>query len=126
MKTLALDRFLEEAQGEYIEVRLLGESYRIRAAVPALVPLKMARAEKLPDGPQKNEEITRLVFEAADALFGEEQMDRICAKGLSARDLSVLISKCFEAINGDLEGEDGGEELTDDMSRVSVPGRGKK
>ena len=119
---LDFDQFLREKEHRTIPVRILGETYEIKAVIPALVPLKMARAERL-QGTDRNAEYTRLVFEAADALFGEEQMNRMAGR-LSADDLVLLIQKCFERING---GAEESEELSDEQSRTSLPGKkGKK
>ena len=120
---LDFDLFLREKEKKTIPVRILGEIYEIEAAIPALVPLKMARAERLRGG-ERNAESTRLVFEAADALFGEKQLDRF-ADRLTAEDLVQLMQLCFERINGKEQTE--GEELSDEQSRTSLPGRkGKK
>ena len=120
---LDFDLFLREKEKKTIPVRILGEIYEIEAAIPALVPLKMARAERLRGG-ERNAEYTRLVFEAADALFGEKQLDRF-ADRLTAEDLVQLMQLCFERINGKEQTE--GEELSDEQSRTSLPGRkGKK
>ena len=124
MKELAFDCFLREAQHEKIAVTVRGERYLIEARIPALVPLMMARAERLSDEKRRNEEFTRLVFEAADVLFGREQMDRLCRQGLSAQELALLVQKCFELINQEEAGD--GEELSDEDSRTSLPVTGKK
>ena len=120
---LDFDLFLREKEKKTIPVRIMGEIYEIEAAIPALVPLKMARAERL-RGQDRNTEYTRLVFEAADALFGEAQLDRFAGR-LTAEDLVQLMQLCFERINGKEQAE--GEELSDEQSRTSLPGRtGKK
>jgi len=121
---LDFDLFLKEKEHKTLTVRILGEEYSIPATIPAIVPLKMARAERLRDNGLRNAEYTRLIFEAADAMFGQQQVDRF-ADRISAQDLAVLIQKCFERINGGADAQEG-EELTDEQSRSSLPGRPSK
>ena len=124
-KILHFDRFLAEKDRELLTVEIYGELYEIPAEIPAIVPLKMARAERMRDASARGAEYQRLIFEAADALFGEAQIDRICAKGISARELAQLVQKCFEMING-ADTDDDAEELDDESSRTSVSTRAKK
>ncbi|MBQ7487536.1 MAG: hypothetical protein IJT77_08605 [Clostridia bacterium] len=121
---LDFDLFLKEKEHRTLMVRILGEEYSIPATIPAIVPLKMARAERLRDMGLRNAEYTRLIFEAADAMFGEKQVDRF-ADRISAQELALLIQKCFEWINGSPEAQEG-ELLTDEQSRSSLPGNASK
>ena len=124
MRTLKFDQFLRESQREKLRIDIYGHHYEIESRIPAIVPLKMARAEKLAET-DRNAEYTRLIFEAADAMFGKENMEEICSFGLSAEDLSLLIQKCFEMING-AAAEEESEELSDEDGRSSLPGRSQK
>ncbi|MBQ8093376.1 MAG: hypothetical protein IJ242_07365 [Clostridia bacterium] len=121
--TLDFDLFLQEKERRTLPVRILGEIYEIPAVIPAIVPLKMARAERMRDHEARNAEYSRLIFEAADALFGPDQLESFAAH-LSAQDLALLIQKCFERMNGAVPEE--GETLTDEDSRSSLPGRASK
>ncbi len=128
-KILDYDRFMQEVSREPVIVRVHGREYTIPASIPALVPLMMARAERLQDDRERNAEYAKLVFAAADAMFGEKQMDDICAHGLTAEDLPGLIQKCFEVIQGQNAEEDDEEEYDDENSRITPvkeKRRGKK
>jgi len=120
MKTLEFDRFLEETRQEQLQVVVRGQTFTCPLRLPALVPLRMARAQQMENDERRETEYRNLVFEAADQLFGPREMDRICALGLSAQEVALLIQKVFEVINGREEPE--GEELSDEDSRRSVRG----
>lgn len=125
-KTINFDLFMAEVQKETICVTIHGRTYEVPAKVPAIVPLTMARVEKLADQKSRNAAYTRAIFMAADALFGEKQMDEICAMGLSAEQLSLLVQQTFNAINGVEEDDGEAAELTDEDSRSSLPGDSAK
>ena len=48
-KVLEFDTFMQEAKGENLTVRVGGKDYSVPPKIPAIVPLMMARAEKLAD-----------------------------------------------------------------------------
>lgn len=125
-KTIHFDLFMAEAQKETIAVVIGGRTFTVPARVPAIVPLMMARAEKLADQQSRNAAYTKAIFGAADALFGEKQMNEICAMGLSAEQLSLLVQQTFNAINGVEEDDGETAELTDEDSRSSLPGDSAK
>lgn len=125
-KTLNFDQFMSEMQKETVSIVIYGKTYEVPAKVPAIVPLTMARAEKLADQSSRNSAYAKAIFSAADALFGQAQMDAICAQGLSVDQLSLLVQKTFNLING-VEEEDGeAAELTDEDSRSNLPGESAK
>ena len=125
-KTLNFDLFLNEAKKETIYVVVHGKTYEVTAKVPAIVPRMMARAEKLADQSSRNAAVTHTILSAADALFGEKQMNEICAGGLSLDELSMLMQKTFNLINGVEEDDGEAAELTDEDSRSSLPGDSAK
>ncbi|MGN0989952.1 MAG: hypothetical protein ACI4O4_00700 [Candidatus Ventricola sp.] len=125
-KVLNFDLFMSEMQQETVSVVVHGKTYEVPAKIPAIVPLTMARAEKLADQSSRNAAYANAIFTAADALFGEKQMNAICAQGLSVDQLSALVQKTFSLING-VEDDDGeAAELTDEDSRSSLPGDSAK
>lgn len=124
-KVLEFDKFLSEAKGDTIDVKIYDKTYSIQARIPAIVPLMMARAEELADQSSRNAEYTRMVFKAADAIFGKDNMTEIASKGMSVDELSLLIQKVFNMINGEDE-DDESEELSDDAGIKTVPGKKAK
>ena len=63
---------------------------------------------------------------AADAMFGEANVNQMCADGLSAANLAMLVQQLFKEINeGAADDDDEVEELTDDDSRRQT-GEGKR
>lgn len=125
-KTLNFDLFMSEKERETITVTVYGKEYKVPCRLPAIVPLMMARAEKLADQTSRNAAYANMIFSAADALFGTKQMDDICSNGMDVEQLSLLVQKVFVLING--QEEDDGEvtELTDEDSRSKLPGNGAK
>lgn len=114
-KVLNFDLFMQEKKKQTMDVTVFGDVYTIPMEIPAVVPVMMSRAEEsdtASDG-------TRAIMMAADALFGAQNVDRMCQKGLSATDLANLIQKVFLMINGQDPNENEVEELSDDDSRVA-------
>lgn len=125
-KVLNFDLFMSEMRQETVLVVVHGKTYEVPAKIPAIVPLTMARAEKLADQSSRNAAYVNAIFTAADALFGEKQMNAICAQGLSVDQLSALVQKTFNLINGVEEDDGEAAELTDEDSRSSLPGDSAK
>lgn len=125
-KTLEFDRFLTEKNRETLTVTVYGKAYEVPARVPAIAPLMMARAEKLADQSSRNDAYARMIFGAADALFGEASMNEICSHGMSVDELSLLVQKTFGLINGTEEEEEEVVEIGDEDSRSILPGDSAK
>ena len=125
-KVLEFDKFLSEAKGDTIDVTVYDKTYKIKSRIPAIVPLMMARAEELADQSFRNAEYTRMIFKAADAIFGKDNMTEIAGKGMSVDELSLLIQKVFNLINGEEEDDDEEEELSDDSNVKPLPGKKAK
>lgn len=126
-KVLEFDTFMQEVKGENLTVRVGGKDYSVPPKIPAIVPLMMARAEKLADQSSRNAAYSKMIFTAADALFGEKAMTEICESGMTVDMLSLLVQKTFALINGveDFDEEDG-QELSDEDSRSKLPGDAAK
>lgn len=124
-KTLLFDQFLSEAKKETLTVTIYGKDYEVPCRIPAIVPLMMARAEKQADQTSRNVAYSRMIFTAADALFGEKNIEEICAHGMDVEELNLLIQKTFAVINGQEDDEEQ-EELTDGDSRSDLPGDSAK
>jgi hypothetical protein len=121
-KILNFDNFMAEKKKETISVTVIGKEYVVPMEIPAIVPVMMARAENAND-PTAN---TRMVMRAADAMFGEANVNQMCADGLSAANLAMLVQQLFKEINeGAADDDDEVEELTDDDSRRQT-GEGKR
>ena len=75
----------------------------------------------------RNAAYSKMIFTAADALFGEKAMTEICESGMTVDMLSLLVQKTFALINGveDFDEEDG-QELSDEDSRSKLPGDAAK
>ena len=120
-KVLNFDKFMEEKNGETITVTVFGNEYNVQSRIPASVPVMMARAENEMDGALA----TKLVMKAADAMFGREAITEFCDKGMSAKELSDLVQRLFNMINGKDEDDDS-EELSDDDGKKVVRSKGAK
>lgn len=122
--TLDFDKFMSENKREEIDVTVFGKVYKVPAAVPAIVPVMMARAEIAGDVQQS----TTMIMRAADTMFGSEAVNEMCRNGLTAPDLANLVQMLFAKINGQDPDDDESEELTDEDSRKAAPGgkSGKK
>lgn len=118
-KTLNFDKFLSEKKQETLDVTVLGRVYRVPMMIPAIVPVMMARAEENMDETQA----TAMIFRAADALFGKEAVDKMCADGLSGKDMADLVQAAFSIINGTNTEDDDAQELTDEDSHTVAPER---
>ena len=121
-KVLNFDKFISEKKKETITVTVHGKDYAVPMEIPAIVPVMMARAEASLD-PQQS---TKMIMRAADAMFGSENVDEMCSKGLSASNLANLVQQLFKEINEGSDDEDEDiEEVTDEDSRVQT-GEGKR
>lgn len=120
-KVINFDKFISEKKKETITVVVLGENYTVPMEIPAIVPVMMARAEEALDSQQS----TKMIMRAADALFGSANVDKMCAKGLSAGDLATLVQQIFKEINEGSAEDDETEEYSDEDSRVQT-GEGKR
>lgn len=121
MKTLNFDKFIQEKDNEEIQVTVRGRTYKVKARIPAIIPIMMARAEVAND----NIVATRAVMKAADIMFGSKALDQMCDDGMSSKELVALIQRLFAMINGDQDADDESEELSDEDSR-KVVGNGTK
>lgn len=123
-KVLNFDKFIQEKNKETIDVTVFGKVYTVKAEVPAIVPVMMARAESESD----QQAATKAIIRAADSMFGTKAIDEMCANGISSTALSELVQKLFLMINGADATDDESEELDDSDSRVAAPntGKGKK
>ena len=113
---LDFDLFLREREGKKIEVKVLGKSYYIKPELPAIVPVRLARAQAGMD----EEETIRMSLQAADAIFGQEAIDEMCRNGLSAGELTELIHQVVKLIRGETSDAGDGEVLTDDAGHVAM------
>ena len=120
-KILDFDKFISEKKKETITVTVLGKDYPVSMEIPAIVPVMMARAEASLDQQQS----TKMVMRAADAMLGPDNVDEMCAHGLSAGDLANLVQQLFKEINEGSDDEEDIEEVTDEDSRVQT-GAGKR
>lgn len=120
-KTLDFDKFLSEKNKETLDVTVFGKVYRVPLMIPAIVPVMMARSEENLD----QNESTKMVYRAADALFGEDAVNEMCAKGMSGKDMAELVQSVFNIINGKEDEDDEAQELSDEDSHVAAPRRGK-
>ena len=115
-RVLNFDLFMQEKKHETMTITIFGKDYEVSLECPAIVPVMMARAEVEKDP----KESTRMTMLAADAMIGKENVDELCSKGLSARDLADLIQRIFAEMNKS-NAEDEEQELTDEDSRSSAP-----
>jgi len=120
-KVIDFDLFMREHDRATMDVVVFGETYTVPCEIPALVPIMMARAEES----DSDVDSTRMIMKSADALFGKENVDKMCAKGLTAREIALLVGKVFSAINGTDEEEDA-QELDDESGRKQVGSKAKK
>lgn len=122
-KTLNFDKFIEERDNEPFEITVLGRKYSVKPRIPAVVPVMMARAEEDMD----NAESSKMVLMAADAMYGKKAVDQMCADGITADELGLLVQKTFGLINGTeaAEEEEEEQELTDEAGRKPAR-KGKK
>lgn len=119
-KTLNFDKFLSEKTNETLDVTVYGSTYKIPMKIPAIVPVMMARAEESLD----ESESSRMIFRAADALFGKSAVDKMCENGISGAELVDLVQRTFAVINGKEMVDEEAQELTDEDSHVAAR-RGK-
>lgn len=121
-KILDFDLFMREKKHETMTVKLFGENYEIPMEVPAIVPVLMARAEMSMDEQQN----TVMIMRAADAMFGAETVDKLCAKGMTSRELAALVMKLFSEFSGVNTEDDDVQEVDDEDSRVTAGGKRRK
>lgn len=122
-RTLDFDAFMEEKDAVVHKVKVFGKYYDVPGRIPAIVPITMARAynDKISDG-----DATVMIMRAADQLFGEENVNEFCKKGMSAPQLANLVKMTFGMINGkDVDGEQG-ETLSDEDGMESGGSKAKK
>ena len=119
-KLLNFDLFMQEHEKRTMDVQVLGDVYTISMEIPAIVPIMMARAEET----MSPADSTRMVMRAADAMFGTENVNKMCSKGMTAKNLAQLVEKLFGEINaGDEDEDDEVQELDDEDSRVQTTKR---
>lgn len=115
-KVLDFDLFMRESNRETIDVTVYGDVYKVPMEIPAIVPVLMARAEMDNDASVS----MKMILTAADAMFGKENVDKMCRKGMSAKSLAQLIEKLFQMINGKDDEEDEEQEVTDEDGHVQT------
>lgn len=115
-KTLNFDRCISEMKRETITVTVKDKEYVIPCAIPAIVPVMMARSEAALDSALK----TNMIFRAGDAMFGKANIDQMCADGLIADDLARLIDMIFRMVQGNESEEDLSQELDDESGYRKV------
>ena len=113
-KTLNFDLFMQETEHRTLDVTIFGDVYTVPMEIPAIVPIMMARAEEN----MNPAESTRMIMRAADAMFGTEAVNKMCRKGMTAKNIAKLVEKLFSEING--SDDDEVQELTDEDSRVQT------
>ena len=114
-RILNFDNFMAEKDEEPIIVRVYGEEYKVRPEIPAIVPVMMARSnEEMSEG-----DASRMVLRAGDILFGEENINKFCKKGMSIENLGSLIRQVFDMINGKSVDDDDAETLSDEDGMVA-------
>lgn len=118
-KILDFDLFMQEAEKRTLDVKVFGDVYTVPMEIPAIVPIMMARAEEA----MSPSDSTKMIMRAADAMFGAEAVNRMCQKGMTAKNIASLVEKLFAEINGSTSNDV--QELSDEDSRVQV-GSGKK
>lgn len=122
-RLLNFDLFMQEKKHETMTVTIFGKDYTVPLECPAIVPVMMARAEVENDP----KESTRMTMLAADALMGKENIDELCAKGMTASDLADLLQRIFAEIGkASNTNNDDEQELSDEDSRVVVSGKREK
>lgn len=112
-KTIDFDKFMSERNAETFDVVVFGKTYKCKKEIPAIVPLKMARAEQADPA-----ESIKLVFSAAASLFGSEGVENMCADGITFNEMSQLVKKAFDLINGVDDDDEELQEVTDEDSHV--------
>lgn len=119
-KVIEFDKFIQEKNAETITVKAFGEEIQVKAEIPAIVPVMLARAEN------ENDLVTqaKITMKAADIMLGKEMVDKLCEKGIGSKELASLIEKLFSEINGTDDDEEG-QELSDEESRVTPVGNGR-
>ena len=120
-KIIQFDLFMNEKNHDTITIKnIFGRDITVRAEIPAIVPVMIARAENMKDA---NEQ-TRMIMRAADGFLGPATVDELCTKGMTAEQLVQLMLKLFAIINGGDEGDE--EELSDEDSRRAAGGAPEK
>lgn len=120
-KTLNFDLFMQETEQRTLDVTIFGDVYTVPMEIPAIVPIMMARAEES----MNPAESTRMIMRAADAMFGTEAVNKMCRKGMTAKNMAKLVEQLFAEINGGDEDEEA-QELSDEDSRVQTSSKAKK
>ena len=69
---------------------------------------------------------SRMVLRAGDIMFGKNNIEKFCEKGMSVNDLGLLIRKVFDMINGTGLDDDDTETLSDEAGMVTVDKKAKK
>ena len=114
-RILNFDNFMLEKDEEPIIVRVYGEEYKVRPEIPAIVPVMMARSNE----EMSENDASRMVLRAGDMLFGEDNINKFCKKGMSIENLGILIRKVFDMINGKSVDDDDAETLSDEEGMVA-------
>ncbi len=122
-RTLNFDNFMTEKKDEPIMVTVYGKDYPVKPQIPAIVIVALARTN---DSSISEFEVTKMLLNAGDVLFGHDAINEFCTKGMLVDELVTLIKMVFELINGkDVDGDDV-ETISDEDGMVSASNKGKK
>lgn len=112
-KFIDFDRFWAEAKSEDAEtrvVRVFGEDVVLPSSPPALIVLRYLRQAADPEAPVEPDFMVRI----AEALFGQERLDRWLEKGLTLQQLVDLVTQTVRMYLQDEDRDDEGEGSEDD------------
>lgn len=122
-RTLNFDQFMQEKKQEPIYVTVFGKEYAAKSEIPAIVMINLARSN---ESSIDDSEAAALILQAGDIIFGKEAINQMCADGISAANLVVLIRQVFDMANGqDLDGDDS-EEISDEAGMTAADRKAKK
>lgn len=119
-KVLNFDQFMAEKNKDYIEVTVFGKTYKVKNDVPAIFPVKLARASESVN----NGVVGSALMEAGEIMFGQDAVDEMCRNGISAKELGMLYIQVFNMVSGqNIDAEDiDVETYEDDASKVVKAG----
>jgi len=97
------DSFFNEAEGKPIKFKLFGKEESIPASLPAIILVKLNRANKK----HKNDDLpVDVLLDLSIELFGEKKVESWSRKGLTSDQLAELIKWAMEQYNpGSAEAE---------------------
>lgn len=108
-KFIDFDRFWSEMKpedGEELGVRVFGEDVVLPSSPPALIVLRYLRQAADPEAEVEPDFMVKI----AEALFGQERLNRWLEKGLTLQQLVDLVTQTVRMY---LQDEDSGDEADD-------------